>query len=66
MVITLDELNALEEKYKEEIRLAQAHLDVVSELIALAKSKEESCAVEQVTEEEYEDEEIATEYQTVE
>lgn len=65
MVITLDELNALVEKYHEQIRMAQAHIDVVTELISLAKSKEELCAVEPETEEEFADEETASEYQTV-
>lgn len=62
MVITLDELNALLEKYYDEIRLAQAHIDVVTELISLAKDKavNESYHVDEV------EEETASEYQTVE
>lgn len=40
MFISYEELKAMEEQYYEQLRNAQAHLDVVRELLKFAEEKE--------------------------
>ena len=40
MFISYEELKLMEEKYREEVRSAKAHLDVICELIKIAEDKE--------------------------
>ena len=40
MFISYEELKEMEEKYVEELRNAQSHLDVIRELIKVAEEKE--------------------------
>lgn len=64
MFISYEELKAMEEKYEEEVRVAQSHLDVIRELVKFAEEKEavkieEAEEVSQFQEEETAVEEIA-------
>lgn len=49
MFISYEELKAMEEKYAEEVRVAQSHLDVIRELVKFAEAKE-SVKVEETEE----------------
>ena len=40
MFISYEELKQMEEKYAEEVRVAQSHLDVIRELVKFAEEKQ--------------------------